>query len=57
MSEQQGMAIRGRVKELRGEHPDICWRPSPDWSHVCVLDLGHHGPCGWDKPTQPSNVP
>jgi hypothetical protein len=36
------------VQKLRLDLPQLCWRPSPDWDNVCIRDLGHPGPCGWD---------
>lgn len=39
--------MREALKGLREIQPDLCWRPSPDWERVCILDLGHGGNCGW----------
>lgn len=39
--------VRTQVQGLRVDHPDTCWRPSPDWQRVCILDIGHGGDCGW----------
>lgn len=43
------MEAREIVHHLRLAQPDTCYRPSPDWTRVCILDLGHACPCGWES--------
>lgn len=37
------------LNDLRQRHPDICWEPSKDDTQVCILDINHETPHGWEK--------
>lgn len=52
--------IPERIKDLRINQPDLCWRPNAAWKNVCIKELGHAGPCGWEYASpepKPSSLP